>query len=67
MNFNDVATMLMKKCNIADSIEGTFMTNYVINRIDEYEVESLKFLRFMLKIADFGTLFGDLSEWSLAI
>ena len=36
MNFNDVTSIFIKKCNVGDSIEGTFAVNYLINRIDEF-------------------------------
>ena len=33
-NFNDVMQMTIKKCNVQDTVQMTFINNYLINRMN---------------------------------
>ena len=65
-NFNDVLSMFVKKCNIADSIEGTIVNNYIINRIDQYDLKVLNPVRVAIKVTDILTFLSDMAESAMA-
>ena len=65
-NFNDVFSMFVKKCNLADSIEGTIVNNYIINRIDQYDLKVLNPVRVAIKVTDILTFLSDMAESAMA-
>jgi len=65
-NFNDILSMFIKKCNIADSIEGTIVNNYIINRIDQYDLKVLQPLKFAIRLIDISTFLSDMAESAMS-
>lgn len=59
--------MLMKKCNYADTVEGSLLINTIINQIDNSEFsQSLLLLKWGLRLIETVTLFSDLTEFAQA-
>lgn len=68
-NLNDAITLFMRKCNYFDSVEGVFIMNFIINYIDSSPslYESIKGIRWGLRIVEFSTIIGDVVEISQAL
>ena len=63
-NFNDAYSLLMKKCNFIDSVEGMFIVNWVINYIDASPdlYESIKGIRWGLRFLEMSSIISDIAE-----
>jgi len=51
-NWEDVANQLMRRCNYADSFEGTLLLNFIINRIYDMPVKWISALFPMIVVLE---------------
>ena len=62
-NWEDVANQLTRKCNFADSFEGTLVLNFMINRIYDLPlkwISSLMPLVFVLEVLDWTSIINSI-------
>ena len=62
-NWEDVANQLTRKCNFADSFEGTLALNFMINRIYDLPlkwISSLMPLVFVLEVLDWTSIINSI-------
>ena len=51
-NWEDVANQLMRRCNFADSLEGTLFLNFIINRIYDMPLKWISALFPMIVVLE---------------
>ena len=62
-NLMDSLSLFIKKCNYFDTLEGTFIINYIINQIDKSSfAEELSLIRWTLRLIETLTIVPDMSE-----
>ena len=55
--------MLMRRCNFADSFEGTLVLNFMINRIYDLPIKwisSMMPLVFVLEVMDYSSIINSI-------
>eukprot|EP00347_Sterkiella_histriomuscorum_P009107 403342493 len=66
-NFNDVVQLFMRKCNYQDSVQMSFINNYLINRMEDSGIKLMQSPVFILKVIDWGSLLGDVVESAMSL
>ena len=62
-NFEDVTTQLARKCNYADSFQGTLILNFMINRIYDLPlkwISSMMPVVFVLEVMDWSSIINSI-------
>ena len=69
-NFEDVTTQLARKCNYADSFQGTLILNFMINRIYDLPlkwISSMMPVVFVLEVMDWSSIINSIVNMAYSL